>query len=136
MMIRRRLAGAALGVVSAAGVLVSGGVPAQATHNDLQARLHGSCDYPAARGIAEYAGKHGHDHRALDVTVRHVSRLVGRTLVMYVHGVRLGRMTVSSHGRAHLHRHNFSAIQDGWRIRIRTRSDTPVAVGTFTRDVG
>jgi hypothetical protein len=136
MIIGRRLAGAALAAVTATGVLVSGGVPAQATHNDLQARLLGGCVYPAARGLADYASKHGHDHRALDVSVRHIWRLAGRTLVVYVHGVRLGRMTVSSHGRAHLHRHNFSAIQDGWRIRIRTRSATLVADGRFTHDAG
>lgn len=98
-------------------------------------RLHGGCVYPAARGLAEYVGKHGHDHRALDVVVRHISRLAGRTLVVYVHGVRLGRTTVSSRGRAHLHRHNFSALQDGWRIRVRTRSATLVAAGTFTHHV-
>jgi hypothetical protein len=134
--IRRRLAGAALAAVTATGVLVSGGVPAQATHSDLQARLDGGCICPAARGLADYAGKHGHDHRALDVSVRHISRLDGRTLVVYVHGVRLGRMTVSSHGRAHLHRHNFSAIQGGWPIRIRTRSAMLVAAGTFTHAAG
>ena len=132
MIVGRRLAGVALAAVTATGVLASGGAPAQATHNDLQARLHGGNAYPAGRGLVDYAGKHGHDHRALDVKVRHIRRLAGRTLVVYVHGVRVGRMSVSSGGRAHLHRHGLSTIQAGWQIRIRTRCDTLVAAGTLT----
>ena len=128
---RRRVSAAALTAFTAAGLVVSSGEPAVALHNDLQARLKG-VDCPVARGLADYAGRHGHDHRALDVKVRNIEGLAGGTLVVRVHGVRLGRMPVSSTGRAHLHRHRLFAIQEGWRIRVLTQQSRKlVAAGRF-----
>ncbi|HEX5017426.1 MAG TPA: hypothetical protein VFX15_07565 [Actinomycetes bacterium] len=131
-----RLTASSLVTVIVAAIVFALAGPAAGVHNDLQAKLRGA-DFPAARGLADYDGRHGHDHRALDVKVRNISRLAGRTLVVRVHGVRLGTMQVTSTGRAHLHRHRLFAIQEGWRIRVVTQqSHKVVAIGRFVSDRG
>lgn len=135
MMMTRRLAGGLAAAVAAAGML-AGTVPAQAataapaqSRMELQAGLHGSSAYPRAGGHASYMSYY---RRELHVQVWDVSRLRGRTLVVYVHGTRAGTMTVTRYGTAHLNRYRaVPACQAGQPIRVRTRAGTLVASGIF-----
>ncbi len=133
-MLARRLAAALAAAVVGSGVVVAGVLPAQAApahHMELHAALSGSHSYPRVRGTASYeSGDHG---RHLDVHLRNAARLAGRHLVVYVHGIRAGTMTVSRAGYAHLDRHGVAACHAGQSVRVRTKSGTLVAAGTFRR---
>ncbi|HUZ36474.1 MAG TPA: hypothetical protein VMV17_09100 [Streptosporangiaceae bacterium] len=115
-----------------AGLLAAGTVPAQAAMHgmELQAALHSSHAYPRAAGSAAYeSGDHG---RELDVHLSHIARLAGGKLVVYLHGARAGTMTVSGAGYAHMDHHSgVPACRSGQPVRVRTRSGTLVASGTF-----
>lgn len=97
---------------------------------ELQAGLHGSHAYPRVTGTAGYEpGDHG---RELDVHLSRATRLAGSHLVIYLHGIRTGTMTVSRSGYAHMDRHaGVPLCRAGQVIRIRTRSGALVASGTF-----
>jgi hypothetical protein len=131
-MLARRWAGGLAAAAMTAGMLAAGTVPAQAAMHgmELQAALHGGHAYPRAGGTAAYeSGDHG---RELEVHVSHIARLAGWKLVVYVHGARAGTMTVSRAGYARLDRHRgVPACRSGQPVRVRTRSGTLVASGTF-----
>lgn len=122
------------GVLAAGTALALGaaGVPAAQAHGtDLDARLTG----PSATGRAWYdvdhRDRHG-QHRELGVSVWNARRLAGRSLVVYVHGSRVGSMTVTRYGTAHLDRHgDMPAMHAGWPVRVRTQSGPLVAAGSF-----
>ena len=123
------LAAAAMTTATAAGAMI----PAQAAvmHDmELHAALHGSHAYPKATGTASFeSGDHG---RELDVQVSRIPGLAGSRLVIFVHGVRAGTMTVSGAGSAHLDRHGgVPACRSGQAIRVRTGSGTLVGSGIF-----
>ena len=133
MMFSRRLAAtlaaAAMTTATAAGAMI----PAQAAvmHDmELHATLHGSDAHPRATGTASFeSGDHG---RELDVQVSRIPGLAGSRLVIFVHGVRAGTMTVSGAGSAHLDRHGgVPACRSGQAIRVRTGSGTLVGSGIF-----
>ncbi|HVB46204.1 MAG TPA: hypothetical protein VNF47_26325 [Streptosporangiaceae bacterium] len=133
-MLLRRFA-VALATAMTTGMAITGTLPAQAApmHNiELHVVLHGSNAHPMATGTASFeSGDHG---RELDVHVSRIPGLAGSHLVVYVHGVRAGTMTVSRAGFAHLDRHRgVPACRSGQAIRVRTRSGTLVASGIFRR---
>ena len=97
---------------------------------EVTATLHGSQSFPHAAGTAKFESRAS--GRELTVGLSGVARLAGRTLVVFVHGTRAGTMTVTSAGRAHLHRHGAPACRAGQPVRIRTRAGTLVASGTFS----
>jgi hypothetical protein len=123
-----------LAAVMTTGMLAFGFVPAQAAavaKVELQAALTGSHAFSHAVGSAKFeSGRHG---RELIVSVSHVARLAGRSLVVFVHGARAGTMTVSRTGFAHMDRHGVPACQAGQAIRVRTKAGTLVVSGTFRR---
>ncbi len=147
-LMRRAAAGigaAALGV----GLLAAGTVPAWAGtaqpagtaqaagtvqvtamhETELQAGLRAGHAYPHAAGTAVYeADHHG---RTLDVRLSHLNRLAGRHLVVYVHGVRVGMMTVSRAGYAHLELHRgVLTCRAGQSVQVRIGGSV-VLSGTF-----
>lgn len=136
MVLRRAMAGGVLAAATAAGLLSAGAVPAQAAgaapaqaRMELQAGLHGSSAYPHAGGHASYESYY---RRELHVGVWNIRRLGGRILVVYVHGTKAGTMRVSGYGSAHLNRYRgVPACRAGDTVRVRTRSGTLVASGTF-----
>lgn len=129
---RQRLLLFALGV----GVLL--GVPALAqgitVHAEWRAKLHGSVAYSAVGGAADYS-RAGSSERGINVTVWHARRLAGRRLTVYLAGTLVGRMRVSSTGRAHLYRdtangQNVPELSPRHhRITVRTRGGVLVASG-------
>lgn len=134
MLITRRFAGVLLAALTAAGLATAGAIPAQAAtasqhSRHLEARLHGSSAHPAVRGHADYMSSW---RRELDVSIWNARSLAGHRLIVYVHRTRAGTMTVWRGGSAHMNRHHgVPACRAGTSIRIRTRSGTLVASGTF-----
>lgn len=96
----------------------------------LEAGLRGG--YPHAAGHADYQS--GWRSRHLEVRVWNIRRLAGARLVVYVHGTRAGRMTVSRSGYAHLDlARGVPACGAGQPVRVRTAKGALVASGTFYR---
>jgi hypothetical protein len=97
----------------------------------LEAGLHGSTAYPSVRGHADYMSSW---RRELDVSIWNARRLAGKTVVVYVHGTRVGTMHVWSGGSTHMNRHcGVPRCSAGTVIQIRTQSGKLVASGTFHR---
>ena len=106
--------------------------PAQAQAAELHAIIHASGAHPSARGDASYEVDHG--VRELEVHLRGVPELAGHRLVVRVHGARMGTVTVSAAGTAHLDRHRgVGACAAGDRVRVRTAGGTLVGGGTLHR---
>ena len=130
-MFARRLTAVLAGAMTV-GMLGSGVAFAQVApmqRVEVTATLHGSRTFPQAAGNARFESRAG--HRELTVNLSGAARLAGRTLVVFVHGTRAGTMTVTTAGRAHLHRHGAPACRAGQPVRIRTRAGTLVASGIF-----
>lgn len=146
MKITHRLTGMLAAAATAGALLTAGPSPAQAApsgataitqttccmRHHLEATLRGSSTYPAVRGHADYRSYYR--HRELSVSIWHAWRLAGRRVTVFVHGTWVGTMRVWSDGRAHMYRGwGVPRTSVGDRIRIRTRSGTLVASGTFYR---
>jgi hypothetical protein len=139
---RRQVAGAVLAVVTTGAGLQASTPATGVTHpaddhmDVLWARLHDTKAYPNARGHAAYHADDDDHHpgkdEELDVAVRGIKKLAGKRIRVYVHGDFVGRMRVSAGGRAHLHRHDgVPAIEQGWPVRVRTKSGKLVTYGKF-----
>lgn len=138
---RRKAAGALLAMVTVGAGVLAPAAPVSSTGTDhmddfVWARLHHTKAYPNARGHAEYHADEDHHHPGMDeefdVWVRGVKKLAGKRVRVFVHGDLMGRMRVTQHGRAHLHRHNgLPNIQEGWTVRVRTKSGKLVTYGKF-----
>lgn len=129
------LLGAATAQAQAASTSVQAARTAQAAPQHpgrhLEAALHGAAGHRSARGHADYES---HWRRHLDVSVWN-TRLAGRSLVVYVHGTRVGTMRIWRGGSGHFERsHGVPRCSPGTVISIRTRSGGLVASGTFHRD--
>lgn len=134
-MFSRRVSAGLAAAVMAFGVAAAGTAAAEAAplHNiELHAVLHGSHAHPRATGMATFeSSEHG---RELDVHMSHLGDLVGRRLIVFVHGVRAGSMIVTRAGTAQLHRHHgVPRCRSGQRIGVRTRSGVLVASRIFRR---
>lgn len=145
MLIRHRIAAVLAAAVTAGALLAAGSWPAQAAPSSaaagartaccmrlsLEAGLHGSSAYPSVRGHADFESSR---HRHLDVSLWDARRLAGRTVVVYVHGTRVGTMRIGRGGSGHFSRsRGIPRCSPGTVIRIRTRSGSRVASGTFRR---
>lgn len=148
MQIRGRIAAALMTMAATGGLLTATAATAQAadTHaqartaqaapqyyssHHLQASLYGSSAHRSVRGHADYRS---YGYRHLDVSVWNARRLAGRTLVVYVHGTRVGTMHIWGSGSGHFYRSSgVPTCSAGTAIRIRTGSGTLVASGTFHR---
>ena len=130
---RHRIAVSVMAVLTVAASLLGPTAPAQAYHHrgHLHARLHGTSAYPHARGGADYeSSRHG---RELDLGLRGVSKLNGKTVRVYIHGDFVASMSVR-YGRAHLHRHSGVPVaRRGSTVGVRTSGGALVARGTFRR---
>ena len=129
---RHRVATAVAAVIAVAVGLIGPAAPTQAAaRRDLHARLHPTSAFPNAHGGAEYHS--WYHHRELDLGLRGVGKLNGKTVRVYVHGDFVARMRVR-HGRAHLHRESgVPVVRRGSTVRVRTTGGTLVAAGTFRR---
>jgi len=70
-----------------------------ATELDFHATLHHSAAYSTATGYSEY--ERVGTARELEVTVRHLHRLVGKRVSVFVNGHKVGTMLVNRYGNAH-----------------------------------
>lgn len=114
--------------------LVPASAPAQAAHHrgtHLHARMSPTGDYPHCYGGAWYdSGRGWHE---FEVTLHGIRGLSGKTIVVRVHGARVGRMHVH-HGYTHLHRHRgLPTMAAGNWVRVRTGSGTLVSSGQLHR---
>jgi hypothetical protein len=108
--------------------------PAQARGTEIRASLHGSVAFPNASGDAKL--KRDGTEREFEAEVEHVRRLAGKRLTVFVHGARVGRMTVGGLGRAELDRstelgQKVPAVSNGDRVNVRTAAGTLVVTGRF-----
>jgi hypothetical protein len=127
------IAGALLGAGLAGTLLVPLAAPAQAVEVDLEARMQSTAAFTHARGHAEYESDSS--GREFEITVAGVRGLSGHRLTVRVQGDLVGRMTVSSAGRAHLHEHSgVPGMAADDVVRVRTASDRLVTHGTLHPD--
>lgn len=107
---RRRLFGYTLAAAAAGMLLAVSATSAQRVSPSIEVvavfktTLKGSSTYSAVRGGAVVTETHSANERSIDVAIRHAGKLSGRRLAVYAAGHFIGRMRVSSEGRAHLHR--------------------------------
>lgn len=146
MLIRNRVAAGLAAAITTGGLLAGTAIPAHAAAPapaahavaaarmpgmHLDAGLHGGGGYRSARG---HAGYESYWRRHLDVSVWNARRLAGRTVVVYVHGTRVGTMRIWRGGSGHFERsRGVPRCSAGTIISIRTRSGALVASGTFHR---
>ena len=145
MLIRHRIAAGLAAAATAGALLAAGSVTAQAApaaaastartaccmRSGLEAGLHGSTAYRSVRGHAEFQSW---GRRHLEVSLWNARQLVGRTLVVYVRGTRVGTMHIWRGGSGHFSRsRGVPRCSPGTVILIRTQSGTRVASGTFRR---
>jgi hypothetical protein len=148
MLIKTRVAAVLVAVAVSGGLMTAAAVSAQAadTHPqasvvhvaaqargmNLQAGLRGSGAYPPVRGHSGYQS--GWQGRHMQVALWNARRLAGRTLVVFVHGTRVGALRIGRGGWGGLSLgHGVPACSPGTVIRVRTRSGVLVASGTFRR---
>ena len=118
----------AVGAALAVGIGAVAAAPAGATTPDLHAAIHGSAAHPSVRGGASYQADHG--MHELSLHLRGASDLAGHRLVVSVHGDRVGAMTVTSTGTAHLDRHHgVPGCAAGDRVRVRAAGGDLVGAG-------
>jgi hypothetical protein len=130
----RRVAMVAIAGLTAGGLAVAAGVPAQAAvARDLDARMRATPTQPQAHGHAELdADRTG---REFEVRVAGLKGLAGHRLTVRVHGDVVGKMTVRRTGRAHLDRKaGVPAMSAGDVVKVRTSSGTVVSRGTLHRE--
>ncbi len=146
MPIRNRLAAGLAAALTMGGLLAGTAIPAHAAAHapaahaitasqmpgmHLEAALHGTAGYRSARGHADYRS---YGHRQMDLSLWNARRLAGRTVVVYVHGTRVGTMRIWRGGSGHFWRgRGIPRCGPGTVITIRTRSGALVATGSFHR---
>jgi hypothetical protein len=124
-------------LATAAAIMMATAVvaaPAQARGTTITAALHGSAAFPNATGSAKF--KKDGAKREFEAEVEHVRSLAGKRLTVFVHGTRVGRMTVGNLGRAHLTRstelgQSVPQVSAGNRVNVRTAAGNLVATGKF-----
>lgn len=147
MMIRHRIAAVTVALATAGGLAGAGAVSAQAAVP--QARAAGAMQAAAAHGMHLGAGLRGNGayqvirghasyesyrYRHMDLSLWNARRLAGRTLVVYVHGTRVGSMRIWGGGLGRFTaRRGVPRCSAGTAIAIRTRTGALVASGTFHR---
>ena len=138
---RQRLVGYTLAAAAVGMLLAVSAASAQRVSPSIEVvavfetTLKGSSTYSGVRGDAVVA-ESGSGERSINVAVGHAGKLSGRHLVVYAAGHLIGRMRVSSRGRAHLHRDTadgqyvpvFRVGGHLW-VKIRTRRGVLVASG-------
>lgn len=131
---RNRISRVLVAVGAGGALLVPLAAPAQAAEVELAARMVHTARFPHVHGSAEYDAENG--HREFDIHLAGIpGRLNGRLLTVRVHGTFVGRMRVSTTGRAHLDRHTAVMMRAGNVVRVRTPSGSLVTYGTLHRDI-
>lgn len=130
------------GLATAAAIVAAGGVaPAAsvAAEVDLHAVLSHSTAFPNATGHSDY--ERGSAGREVEVTVRHIAKLAGKRVTVYVNYKKVGTMLVNGYGVAHREWDTdrgqyvpYAAAGDP--VRVRTASGTLIASGTYHREYG
>ncbi len=106
---------------------------AQAKGTEIRTSIAGSAQYPNAKGTAKY--KVNGSEREFQVEIENVRALAGRSLNVFVNGVKVGSMQVSALGVARLNLNNqlgavVPAVSPGARVTIKTGT-VLVASGRF-----
>jgi hypothetical protein len=129
------------GLLTAAAIGSAGLAPAAnaATEIDLHSVLSHGKAFPNATGQSEY--ERGGGHREVEVTVRHIAKLAGKRVTVYVNYKKVGTMLVNQYGTAHrewdTNRGQYVPYASaGNPIRVRTATGTLVASGTYHREYG
>lgn len=127
------------GLLTAAAVGAGGLAPAAnaATDVDLHAILSHSKAFPNATGHSDY--ERGGGQREVEVTVRHIAKLAGKRVSVYVNYKKVGTMLVNRYGVAHrewdTERGQYVPYASaGNPVRVRTASGTLVASGWYHRE--
>lgn len=134
-----RLTGVAAGAMLVAGALA---VPSSAATTargvDLYTHMSGSSAYPGATGYSEYHQDMGMMRgREVEVNLNHLTGLAGRTVYLYLNGVKVGGIRVSRSGHAYRHWDTWNGARiprcsAGSTVKIRTSGGGLVATGTYT----
>lgn len=106
---------------------------AQAKGTEIRTSITGSAQYPNAKGTAKY--KVNGTEREFQVEIENVKALAGRSLNVFVNGVKVGSMQVSALGVARLNLNNqlgavVPAVSPGARVTIKAGT-VLVASGRF-----
>jgi hypothetical protein len=99
-----------------------------------RATLKGSSAFPAVNGTAKWKSDSG--KRELEVQIQDATKLKGKQLTVQIGGATIGKMTVSSLGRARLTRRTEAGQSVpksilGKTLRVLTAQGTLVARSTF-----
>jgi hypothetical protein len=127
-----------IGFVTASSMAFALMAPAAiAAEVDLRTRLQGSATFTKATGFSEY-DRSSHD-REIEVTVRNIGGLAGRNVVVFVHGMKVGAVRVSSAGVAHREwdterGQSVPVASAGDVVSIRTVGGTLVASGKYVHE--
>ena len=119
------------GILMATAVVAA---PAQARGTEIRASLHGAAAFPNASGSAKLKRDGG--KREFEAEVEHARSLAGKRLTVFVHGTKVGTMTVGRLGRAQLNRstqlgQRVPTVSKGNRVNVRTAVGTLVVTGKF-----
>jgi serine protease inhibitor ecotin len=124
--------------VLAVALLVAAATAGVSTANSTavskKAVLKGSSAHPAVTGVATWKSQSG--ERELEVEIQHAKPLKGKTLWVRIGGKLVGKMTVSSLGRARLTRdtaagQSVPTAVGGKSVKVRTAGGALVASGSF-----
>lgn len=108
-----------------------------AAETDFFTWLSGSHHYPRAHGNSEYELEGS--RREAEVTVTGIRGLAGKRVTVNVNGQKLGRILVSSRGRAHrewstAHGQSVPRAGTGSPVRVRTAGGTLIVSGRYQRE--
>ncbi len=132
MTVKSAIAGAVAAVTSAA-TLVLPMPPAGAAELDLEAQMRPTVAFPRVHGHAEFDQEGS--SREFEISIHHVRRLAGRSVIVRVHGTFVGRMRVHTDGFAHLDHHaGVPHMSSGDRVRVRTTAGQLVTRGVLRVD--
>ena len=119
--------------LSVAAVGLTASPAAARRHDHLEARLRGSSAYTSARGHADYE-RMMCCRPELDVDLRNLSSLSGKTLAVFAAGTKVGTSTVHSTGSFHFYRRGgVPRLSAGDVVSVKRKSGTLVASGTLRR---
>lgn len=109
-------------------------VNAKSTAVIHRATLKGSSAFPAVNGAAKWKSKGG--ERELEIQIEDAAQLKGKRLTVKIGGATIGKMTVSSLGRARLTRRTEAGQSVptsilGKSLRVLTAQGNVVALGNF-----
>jgi hypothetical protein len=133
MRIRSLLPSVAVALIAAIALAA----PAAAAEVDLRARLQGSAAYTNASGHSEY--DRSAEGRDLEVLVRNIGRLAGHRVAVFVSGVKVGTIVVTTGGVAHREwdterGQSVPFASAGDFVKVRAPNGTLVASGKYVRD--